>query len=672
MGIYDNNLKKTNLGYQFDRNVYIGIQTNDNRVVTFKDLGNAIVASGGGGEDIQLQLSSIEDLSSSTNPAADHLSFHRDGQSVEYDILPQYVRAADSSDLTQQELQNAKACLLIPVEQAGTVIGFKIYYASGLPMQTLQLVLGNITYTYNGSAAVTVEFDTIPTVAASSVGIVTEIPDSDSSTDIPTAGAVHKFAASAGSLNMTEATAGYLVGVQQQPTTTTQTLAPVGSNTIKWADSASNAGAASQWLSANITGKLDKTLSIAAGSTIYTFDGSVSRAIQFDTIPTVAASSVAIVDNISTTSGAASSTNIPTEGAVYKFAAAAGSVKATASAAGYILGTPNQVTATTVGPDTPALSPIGADTANSLKWADTAASAGSASKWVNANITGKLDKTLTIAAGSDVHTFDGSANTSIQFDALPTVAASSVAITDTVPASATSTDIPTAGAVYNAIQTLAPGIGGIATAGSGNAVTQITYNATDKTLTVTSGTTFLTDVTYGNGISVTGTGATRTVSLNAAFNTATLTFGGTTSYAVVGGTTYNIKLPALPNFTVMGQQLNTGTHTVAAGAGLKVTTSGNTSTVSLDASFEENTTLVWGTPVSYAKVGATTHYMSLPSVNTIPTVAASSTEITSTVNSSSTAAQIPTAQGVYNAITSNIATTFSYDASTGILTIKTN
>lgn len=38
MGIYDINLVKTAIGYQFDHNVYIGQQVNDNRVVTFKDL----------------------------------------------------------------------------------------------------------------------------------------------------------------------------------------------------------------------------------------------------------------------------------------------------------------------------------------------------------------------------------------------------------------------------------------------------------------------------------------------------------------------------------------------------------------------------------------------------------------------------------------------------------
>lgn len=46
---YDINLKKTQLGYQFDRNVFIGYQTNDNRVVTVKELKGYIGGSGGGG-----------------------------------------------------------------------------------------------------------------------------------------------------------------------------------------------------------------------------------------------------------------------------------------------------------------------------------------------------------------------------------------------------------------------------------------------------------------------------------------------------------------------------------------------------------------------------------------------------------------------------------------------
>lgn len=46
---YDINLKKTQLGYQFDRNVYIGYQTNDNRVVTVKELKGLNITGGGGG-----------------------------------------------------------------------------------------------------------------------------------------------------------------------------------------------------------------------------------------------------------------------------------------------------------------------------------------------------------------------------------------------------------------------------------------------------------------------------------------------------------------------------------------------------------------------------------------------------------------------------------------------
>jgi len=394
MGLYDVNLKKTNIGYQFDRNVYIGVQTNDNRVVTFKDLGNAIIASGGSGggggssEDIQLDVSSIASLGSSQY-FADHIAFKRDGTDVAYDILPQYVRAADAANLTDAEFQSAKACLLVPVlDMSNNVIGYKIYYADATALPTLQMLVHGKNYTYDGTQALAVDFS-------------------------------------------------------------------------------------------------NKDLSIRANGTWYYYNGSSAVTITL-------------------------------------------------------------------------------------------------------------------------------------------------------------------------------GIGGISTSGTGNAVTSITYSSSNHTLTVTSGRTFLTTVLSGSGISVTGSGATRTIALNATFGSATLTFGGSASYAIVAGVTHNIQLPALPNFTVMGQQLDTSTHTVSAGAGLTVTTSSNTSTVSLDASFND-TTLDWDAPVPYMTVGGTTHYLSLPQI-----------PITTTVDSSSTAAQIPTAQAVYNAITSNISAAFSYDAVTGTLTIDIN
>lgn len=47
MSYRDVNLIKTKLGYQFDHNVYIGSQINDNRVVTVKEI-KGLVSSGGG------------------------------------------------------------------------------------------------------------------------------------------------------------------------------------------------------------------------------------------------------------------------------------------------------------------------------------------------------------------------------------------------------------------------------------------------------------------------------------------------------------------------------------------------------------------------------------------------------------------------------------------------
>ena len=82
---YDINLKKTQLGYQFDRNVYIGYQTNDNRVVTVKELKGLNVSGGGGGGGggiqsitlsgsggkVQLTVDGAEQTATVTNVVAD-------------------------------------------------------------------------------------------------------------------------------------------------------------------------------------------------------------------------------------------------------------------------------------------------------------------------------------------------------------------------------------------------------------------------------------------------------------------------------------------------------------------------------------------------------------------------------------------------------------------------
>lgn len=780
MGLYDVNLKKTNIGYQFDRNVYIGIQTNDNRVVTFKDLGNAIVASSGGGggsaEDIQLTVDSI--TGDPTNPA-DHISFHRDGEEVAFDILPQFVRAANSEELSDEELADAKACLLLPVvDENDNVVGYKVYYAETTALPTLELIVGADTYTYDGSAAITV--------------------------DLSATGAVKAL----------KANTGYILGTATAVTATEAAAAvaldTVGTNQLKWAGSAVSAGQASSWINANITGQLAHTLNIAATGIEYTYDGTRDTTISFDSLPTVAASGIEIAYEIPDND---TSTDIPTAGAVHKFAAAAGSVKATASVSGYILGTPERVTATTITDGTPALHPIGADTENSLKWASTPAAAGQAVKWINANVTGQLNHTLSIAAAGITYTFNGDSDTTISFDSLPTVAAAAVDVVTTVTNSA-STNIPTEGAVYQAIQELSPGISGTATQGGGNAVTGVAYNAATKILTAEKNTTFLTNIEAGSGISVSGSEAARTVSLDAIFGDPTLSWGSSASYAQVGSAIHYISLPsvdtlptvaasavdvvntiatvpvgaiptdiaviealerapgiatvtsagsgdmvtaidydrstrtlsytkmtaAIDNNTItigthsttwtntaglswdasnqavkssldnssaviptgsttqpgllalgtaatqaaagnhahatlslFGQQDYTGAtgRTLAAGNGILATTSNATTTLSLHATFN-NVTLAWGSSVEYAEVGGQHKTLSLPNVDTLPTVAAAAIDMTNTVNSSSTASEIPTAQAVFLGIMQQYSALFSYDATSGILTINVN
>lgn len=56
MGLYDVTLKKTLIGYQFDRPVYIGNQINDNRVVTYKELGNRVAAAVSSAEHVTYSL----------------------------------------------------------------------------------------------------------------------------------------------------------------------------------------------------------------------------------------------------------------------------------------------------------------------------------------------------------------------------------------------------------------------------------------------------------------------------------------------------------------------------------------------------------------------------------------------------------------------------------------
>lgn len=941
MGLYDVNLKKTNIGYQFDRNVYIGIQTNDNRVVTFKDLGNAIVASGGGagGEDIQLEVSSIESLGSSGS-FVDHIAFKRNGVDVAYDILPQYVRAATPDD---EDLSQGKVCLLMPVydeQDPGTLVGYKLYATDQLSMETLQLVIGNTTYTYNGSSAVTVNFNTIPTVAASSVGIVTEIPDSDTSTDIPTAGAVHKFAASAGSLNMTKSDSGYLVGVVQQPTTTTQTLAPVGSEFIKWGTAANSVGVATHWLNANVTGHLNKTFTITIGNATHTFDGSANTSIQFNSIPTVAASSVTIT---STIPASESSADIPTAGAVYNYANAinlsyndtshivtftkangsstsftvASSWNTLAdrpsfnsvtlnwgSAAEYMTGTESaSITLPTVN-TIPTVAASSVEIATSIPTTGSGNAIPTVEAVRNYASTGTLSNPLNLAGVNfpGTVTFTGATTTTVSggdhivgsvststagtqinlntthhytiqpsdieppsepdpdspligatlslelsaklrshewsftlpreitgfvydvefyfggvyedyivvyclalnmgafgvglleetdderlrivnaapwlyyrsvspspnfgeqvilgymndepvsffmpwlditdatltwgstvpyatvretthyltlptVNTIPTVAASSMAITDTVSSgSAAAQQIPTAAAVWSIANAAGKvkeiRIGGVTQSINEGVVDLPTYSINDRTITIGTQSTTWTNTA---GLSWNPTSHAVTSSLDgtsAVIPTATTIQPG----LVVLGDAATKAAPgnhAHKTFNVFGQTYTGATaRTVAAGTGITTTTSGTTTTISLDASLFNNTTLAWGTSVSYMHVGAATRYLSLPTVNTIPTVAASSTEITSTVNSSSTAAQIPTAAAVWAAVsaapgtvtaismngssytpvsgvvtlptyaltdhtitigsTSVTVPAFSYDATTGVLTIDIN
>lgn len=148
MGTYDVNLKKNKLGYQFDRNVYIGQQVNDNRVVTVKELNNfsgAAVSVAGSVADIDFVASTL-----TATPASgyDQLTFSKNGTSNSFPIVPQYQKFATApSDAT------VYICAAAPDSNDISSL-YKTNLVPGQAASSLYL----FGKTYDGTAAVTFNY----------------------------------------------------------------------------------------------------------------------------------------------------------------------------------------------------------------------------------------------------------------------------------------------------------------------------------------------------------------------------------------------------------------------------------------------------------------------------------------------------------------------------------
>lgn len=643
MGIYDVNLKKTGVGYQFDHNVYIGIQTNDNRVVTFKDLDDAVatqIAAAGGGEDIELFITKSE--AGSHQKFGDRISFHRDNTPYMYDIAPQYVTSP--GPISTEDWSGSKVCLLKPVPTSDTdptPIGYQIYTSNYAPASILTLNIGAASYTYNGSAGVEINFDTIPTINADSVAITTNVDNNSTNTEIPTALAVY------GALALAP-------GIAHVVSTSVDAASAM-------VTSITYTGGSSRTLSyTTIAHALDDAILQWGQPVTYATVGTHTYNITLptvNTIPTINADSVDIVTTIPEND---TSTDIPTAGAVHKFASAAGSLRITEASSGYLVGVGNQPTTTTQ-----TLAPVGS---SSIKWATTAVSAGTANQWINANITGQLNHTLQVTVAGTTKTFSGSADVSWEFSnefkinnsdqialnaafthptlvwgqpvtyatiagatysitlptvsTIPTIDADSVAITTSINSASPSGAIPTDAAVLDALA-WAPGISSVVSTGTAGMMTSLTYDSANHILSYTQA-----------AAAISG----QTITLGDASVTVP-SLGVSHNQAAYGDHTHS-------TFTVFGQEYNGSSDTtISKGDGIAVSTAG---VVSLDATFHDPT-LEWGASKSYAVVAGDTHYITLPAVNTIPTINANSVSITTSI-SSGTSTAIPTEGAVSAAI----------------------
>lgn len=209
MGTYDVNLKKTRIGYQFDHNVYIGFQVNDNRVVTFKDLKGYAAGGGGGGGSVSdvtleflgqhysLKVNNVE--KSSGDVQVSTLTFAAgatipdtaviclvDTDGRVYKTGTQWNTIADQlAQLANLSITTAGGVTTIAPQSGGTLV---LNGTASKVAHPLQLSIGGTNYSYDGSANVNISLSTIGTVAAGTMSIALPNAASASDNDIPTVG----------------------------------------------------------------------------------------------------------------------------------------------------------------------------------------------------------------------------------------------------------------------------------------------------------------------------------------------------------------------------------------------------------------------------------------------------------------------------------------------------
>lgn len=218
MGLYDVNLKKTAIGYQFDHNVYIGYQINDNRVVTFKDLYGYVstMAAGGGGggggittvtlghdgdnhqalrlvvngqpqQGVTVEVSKLSPVQASIPDdaviclVAENGDVYRTTQ-VWKDVAAQIAALANIT-ITKSGSGSSSTTTIAPAEG-----NLRIEGTATKVSNPLTLSVGSQTITYDGSAARSLSLSTIGTTAVSTLSIATRGAQSPSDDAIPTIG----------------------------------------------------------------------------------------------------------------------------------------------------------------------------------------------------------------------------------------------------------------------------------------------------------------------------------------------------------------------------------------------------------------------------------------------------------------------------------------------------
>lgn len=209
MGNYDVNLKKTRIGYQFDHNVYIGYQVNDNRVVTFKDLKGFVGGGGGGGsvsdvtlefqgQDFNLKVNGVTKSTGTVNvstltfaagatvPTGAVICLVDPTDGTVYQSTTTWSTIADQlAQLANLSITTAGGVTTIAPQSGGTLV---LDGTASKVAHPLQLSIGGTSYTYDGSTGVNVSLGAIGTVAAGTMSIALPNAASATDNDIPTIG----------------------------------------------------------------------------------------------------------------------------------------------------------------------------------------------------------------------------------------------------------------------------------------------------------------------------------------------------------------------------------------------------------------------------------------------------------------------------------------------------